>query len=329
VLAGRATCLHETSTTPTKVVAVDLSDGSMETLYDPNPEWRNIELTAVEKIEWTNEFGNSRYGHLVYPRGFQEGVRYPLVVTPYLSSGFLRGDVGDEYPIHLFAHAGLMVLDIALLRRPDVGPVEQEAMNLAGVLAAFDSLDQRGLIDRACIGMTGLSAAARSVNYALINSDVVAAAAVSNLVTPEAEYYLGTAYLRDMLREHVFGGSPLSGSEYYDRLSLVRNADSVAAPVLVNVSDEEFVISFPAFAALEDVGNPVEMHVFPGEYHQKWQPVHRLNIYRRNVQWFEFWFVGREDPEPVDPAQYERWRELRERHEARGGAVCPLSMSGR
>jgi hypothetical protein len=52
--------------------------------------------------------------------------------------------------------------------------------------------------------------------------------------------------------------------------------------------------------ALQDAGKPVEMHVFPEEHHQKWRPVHRLNIYRRNVQWFEFWLMGREDPEPVD-----------------------------
>jgi dipeptidyl aminopeptidase/acylaminoacyl peptidase len=311
VHSGRAICLHETTTTPMKIVAVDLSRGSVETLYDPNPEWRELEFTTVERFEWVDPFGNPRRGHLVYPRGFEEGVRYPLVITPYQSSGFLRGDVGDEYPIHLFASAGMVVLDVAALS-VDASFLERTAMDFAGLVAAVDLLDGRGLVDRERIGMGGLSAAARLTNYAQINSDLLAAAVVSILLTPEAEYYLGTDYVRALVsEERVYGGSPSSGSEYYERLSLVRNAHRMSAPVLVHVSDEELTLSLPAFGALRDAGKSVEMHVFPDEYHQKWQPAHRLNIYRRNVQWFEFWLLDREDPHPVDPGQYERWRALR------------------
>lgn len=57
----------------------------------------------------------------------------------------------------------------------------------------------------------------------------------------------------------------------------------------------------------------VEMYVFPGEYHVKWQPIHHLNIYERNVQWFRFWLLDQEADEPLDPEQYSRWRTLREK----------------
>jgi dipeptidyl aminopeptidase/acylaminoacyl peptidase len=312
MLADRAICLHESPTTPMKIVVVDLSLGSMVSLYDPNPEWREVELTTVERFEWTDPFGNSRRGHLVYPRGFEEGVRYPLVITPYLSSGFLRGDLGDEYPIHLFAAAGMMVLDVEGLLMVDARNLERVPMDFAGLVAAVDLLDDKGLIDRDRIGMGGLSYASLVTNYALINSDLLQAAVTSVLTSPEAEYYLGSAFIREMLSgDRVFGGAPFGGSEYYDRLSLAWNADRVSAPILVNVSDHEFTLSVPALAALQDAGKGVEMHVFPDEYHQKWQPVHLLNIYRRNAQWFEFWLLDRVDPEPVDPAQFERWRALR------------------
>jgi dipeptidyl aminopeptidase/acylaminoacyl peptidase len=313
VRSGQAVCLHETSTTPMKVVVVDLTDGSMETLYDPNPEWGEVELTTVERLEWIDPAGNPRRGHLVYPRGFEEGVRYPLVITPYESSGFLRGDVGDEYPIHLFANAGMMVLDAERARLSvSAGLLETAAMDFAGLVAAVDLLDDRGIIDRDRIGMGGLSYASRLTNYAQINSDLLAAASVSILLTPEAEYYLGSRYVRELVAgETAYGGAPFSGSEYYDRLSLARNAHRMSVPTLVHVSDDEFTLSVPALAALQDAGKAVEMHVFPDEIHQKWQPVHRLNIYRRNVQWFKFWLLEREDPHPVDPGQYERWRGLR------------------
>ena len=70
------------------------------------------------------------------------------------------------------------------------------------------------------------------------------------------------------------------------------------------------------YVALKEAGKPIEMYVFPDEYHVKWQPKHRHNIYRRNVQWFNFWLRGVEDPDPVDPEQYARWRKLREQHQA-------------
>jgi hypothetical protein len=58
------------------------------------------------------------------------------------------------------------------------------------------------------------------------------------------------------------------------------------------------------------------MYVFPHEYHIKWQPVHRLAIYRRNIDWFDFWLRGVEDPDPSKAAQYLRWRRMRDRQAA-------------
>src|SRR3546814_10333253 len=53
------------------------------------------------------------------------------------------------------------------------------------------------------------------------------------------------------------------------------------------------------------------MYVFPGELHNKWQPAHRLAVYTRNIDWFDFWLRGYVDPDPSKSEQYERWRALR------------------
>ena len=58
-------------------------------------------------------------------------------------------------------------------------------------------------------------------------------------------------------------------------------------------------------------GQPVDMYVYPNESHLKWQPQHRLSVYRRNIQWFDFWLRGIEDTDPVNPQQYEHWRSMR------------------
>ena len=52
--------------------------------------------------------------------------------------------------------------------------------------------------------------------------------------------------------------------------------------------------------------SPSKCIVFSNEYHIKWQPVHRYNIYRRNIQWLKFWLQNEEADDPVDPEQYVR-----------------------
>jgi hypothetical protein len=57
------------------------------------------------------------------------------------------------------------------------------------------------------------------------------------------------------------------------------------------------------------------MYVFADEYHVKWHPAHRLAIYERAIDWFDFWLNGREDPAPAKREQYSRWRALAARQQ--------------
>jgi hypothetical protein len=67
---------------------------------------------------------------------------------------------------------------------------------------------------------------------------------------------------------------------------------------------------------MRDWKKPIEMWIYPNEYHIKIQPRHRLNVYDRNVDWFRFWLKGEEDPDPARKEQYARWRKLQELDEA-------------
>jgi hypothetical protein len=93
-------------------------------------------------------------------------------------------------------------------------------------------------------------------------------------------------------------------------ISLGLNAAVVKTPLLIQVADAEMLAETQTFTALRLAQKPVEMHVFPGEFHVKSQPAHRMAIYRRNVQWFQFWLRGIEEPDPADALQYARWRAL-------------------
>src|SRR5262249_4528240 len=115
---------------------------------------------------------------------------------------------------------------------------------------------------------------------------------------------------RDRFRKDY--GIESESSPRYRTYSLGQNIDRVRAPLLVNVSDHELLLSVGTVFALEDAGRAVEAFVYPGEYHIKYQPAHRLSIYERNIDWMNFWLRGVEDPAPAKAAQYVRWRKMRD-----------------
>ena len=62
-------------------------------------------------MEGTNRFGENWYAYLVKPLDYEDGRKYPLVVTTYRSGDyFLRGASGDENPIQVYAAKGFAVL---------------------------------------------------------------------------------------------------------------------------------------------------------------------------------------------------------------------------
>ena len=99
-------------------------------------------------------------------------------------------------------------------------------------------------------------------------------------------------------------------------MTLGEHAEQIQSiPILVNVADSELTTSMYTVSELRANAHPIETHVFPQEYHIKWQPAHRYSIYRRNIQWLKFWLLGEEAIDPVSEDQYVRWRALRELHE--------------
>ena len=73
-------------------------------------------------------------------------------------------------------------------------------------------------------------------------------------------------------------------------------------------------------------GKPYELIVLENEGHFKWQPAHRLAMYERYVEWFEFWLMHRKNCLPEKNAQYERWQAMRGAP-AVGDLTCDIASS--
>ncbi|MFC7049506.1 Atxe2 family lasso peptide isopeptidase [Emcibacter nanhaiensis] len=317
-------CKEEGWTSPAKLVSIDLATGQKELLVDENPAFREMKFTKIEKLLSDDGMGNTAYGHLVYPANYEKGRAYPLVVVQYRSAGFLRGGTGDEVPIHALVQQGIMVLSFDMTddlenyaRTGDF--LEMSAKHWSyllfdqGTLIALnrilDKLVERGLVDPAHIGITGLSHGASTVEQEILFTDRFAAASAAYISSNPMAYYVHNLSINRKYKNFLFGGKPYVGESAAFSLGL--NAGKINTPLLVQAADREFQLSMQNYTLLREAGKPVEMYIFPDAYHVKWQPAQRQAVYKRHIDWFKFWLQGKEDPDPVKQKQYRRWREMR------------------
>lgn len=317
-------CLAEGSRRPRRIVSLGAGDGGWRELFDPNPAMDRDALPAVERLRWRNNLGLEAWGDLAIPPGTPPAAGWPLVIVQYASEGFLRGGTGDEYPIFPLAARGIAVLSF---QAPDrASSLRKDLTGMTAMVAAghrgwterrsiLDSLTRgldlvlaRGDIDRTRIGISGLSDGSTTARFALINDNRYAAAAISSCcLEPHSMMTHGGIAQANWFRAMGYPAASRSDPEFWLPASLAMNAAKMDTPLLMQLADDEYLQALETFTALREHGKPVEMYVFPGEHHIKWQPAHRAAIYERNLDWFAFWLQDRIDPDPAKAAQYRRW----------------------
>lgn len=329
-------CAREGATRPRRLALVDPVTGRSKTIFNPNLDYDQLRTGSVERMRLRSQNGTGTFADVMLPPDFAPGRRYPMVVVSYESRGFLRGGTGDEYPVPAFASAGMIVLsfqrprDVAATVSPP--PASDDDFNRvnaqdwadrrnvnSALIDGVTQLLQRGVVDRSRIGITGLSDGLATAAFAMLNSPYFSAAALSGC----CEEPVNTSVLQgpEFARMVTAAGYPpltRPDARVWAPYSIAQNARGFVTPLLIQAPDREFVLSLPTVHALREAGAPVDLYVFPGEFHIKWQPAHRLAVYERALRWFEFWFdlppLPGQVPPPDDEAQ--RWKSLREKQAA-------------
>lgn len=312
----RLLCAREQSKVPRQVILLDPTTGHSDIVFDPNPTFAQFAIGKTERLNWRNAFGLESFGDLVYPVGFEPGKRYPLIVVQYVSRGFLRGGVGDEFPIQVFANRGYAVLSI---QRPDFQIPDEYSGDrisrerwrlqdfrdrrsvLSSIEVAVETLIRRGIADPKRIGITGLSDGSSTVQFAALNSKLFKAGSVSGCCwDPFQDAFFGPTTAE---MYHRIGWPTLADNraEFWSHISLIEGGPRIAFPILMQQADSELRGAVASFTAIGQARKTAALYVFPNEYHVKWQPVHRLAVYERNVRWFDFWLRGIGDPKEWNP----------------------------
>lgn len=312
--ASALVCVAAEADAPPRLERIALDSGQRTILFEPNQALGQDmrQSVAVRFVTWTDGQGR-RYTGQFYPSTRKHGRAPPLFVVYYRCTGFLRGSVGDEWPLATLAGNGIAALCI------NSAPFVEDALERyrqggASIGAAVQWLASQGEIDPGRVGVGGLSFGSEVAMWTAMNSNIARAVSVSSpLVSPMFSLLLSLGEEDHSSRMHRYWqlGSPEETPERWKQLSPTYTMERIQAPVLMQMPEQEYRYSLDY--AIPLVRNHLaDLYVFPEEPHQKFQPRHKLAVYQRNLDWFRFWLLGEEDADPRKRDQYATWRRMRQ-----------------
>lgn len=325
--------LQQGLNTPPDLFVLDMRTGKKALLTDLNPEYTNIALGEIEKIEWTNRYGSRCTGKLIKPVGYRAGTPYPLVI---LASDFDNDFFISDSPNYTtafapqpLANAGFAVL-MAKYAREDKSPHGEFPGDMGDVYnwismmeSAIDLLVAKGIATKDNVGMVGFSHTSGLTDFMLTHSSypIRAASSADSGIFMYGNYFKSNLSLGMKADETQVGGPPYGKTQkLWLEYAPPFNADKVQGAVLMEYTGTaEHGLEF--FVALSRLGKPVELYRYPKGDHPLDTPFERVASLQRNVDWFRFWMQGEEGTPPAyDPEQFVRWRALRAR-QGKGGSL--------
>jgi len=293
--------------------------GLPKRMWNPNPKIDGLDLGRASVFRWTDKSGREWVGGLLLPPGYKERRRYPLVVQTH---GFNRrrflamGAFTSASAARPLAAKGMIVLQV-----PDsldgYLTAKEPLVHLQGFEGAIDQLNREGLIDPNRVGLIGFSRTCLYTFVALEKAPnlFAAATAADGRIYGYMQYLVLADNPGDTIKQQVaniIGAQPFAkGLRVWIHNSPGFNLDKVMVPLRIEAyGPSSLVFNWDGYAGLRMQDKPVDLIYFPAAPHVLSKPQERLASEQGNVDWFDFWLNGREDPDPSKRAQYRRWEQL-------------------
>jgi dipeptidyl aminopeptidase/acylaminoacyl peptidase len=274
--------------------------------------WGQLQLQDVDRFTYKSADGWDVDGFLVKPLGWQEGKKYPMILSVH---GGPAGQYGVDWyqEFQVYAAKGWAVLFTN--PRGSTGYGQQFERGIEGEWGGKDYQDvMNGVdaalarytwIDRERLGVTGGSYGGFMTNWIVGHTNIFKAAvtlrSVSNFISDE-----GT-------RDGAYGHAPDFGGDLFERFDLywdrspLKYAKNVKTPILILHSDNDYRVPLEQgeqwFRAMQHYGVTSEMVIFPRENHnltRTGEPKHLVESMNWQVYWFDRYLNGNSAAVPPD-----------------------------
>ena len=297
--SGRMAFIYQTLTAPPELFISSVTRFEPRRLTDHNASYRNRALVETRVIRWKNpKDGLEIEGLLTLPLGYEAGRRVPLLTFVHggpasrFDQGFL-GYLGFIYPPHVFASRGFAILRPNPRGTGGYGEAFRQAnrsdwggMDWLDINAGIDKLIEDGIADPDRLGLMGWSYGGYIASWAISRGERLKAISVGAPVTDLLSFH-GTADIRHFIPEY-FKGASLDDLRAHSPLWHLKKP---AGPVLIQHGEDDERVPLSQgtmlYRLLEELGADVTMVIYPRSAHTPREPKLRLDVARRNVEFFE------------------------------------------
>jgi len=295
---------RQSSIMPNELFAMDLAKRAIRRLSFINqPLLSELELYAVEDFTFTSFDGQQAHGFLVKPPFFDPQNKYPLI---YLIHGGPQGMWADDFHYRwnteLFASRGYVVAAVNFRGSKGYGQEWCDAVSkdwgggpYQDLMSGLDYLVQNySFIDANKVAAAGASFGGYMINWIATQTDRFKA-----LVSHAGAFDLRSKYGSTeelWFPEWEFGGTPYEQPELYEKWSpsvYVENWRKFSTPTLVTHGERDYRVpvnqALQMFTALQRMGVPSRLIVFPDEDHFVSKPQNARLWWNEVFDWIERW----------------------------------------
>ena len=295
-------------------------------LVNVNPQLADVRFGEEIEINWRSSDGKMVGGVLVYPVGYEEGTRYPLIVAIHggpASADVLRFNGG--YNAQVYAGAGYAVLKPNYRGSRNYGNEHRTdivgdyfTMGYEDIMTGVDYLIGEDIVDGDRMGALGWSAGGHWSNWILTQTDrfkaISSGAGTMNWISMYAQsdvqrnrqFYVGDGFLYEDF-DNYFNQSPLK---------YISNAKT---PTMIHVVEGDPRVPSPQSVelhmALKKLDVPTELFMYPGRSHGIPDPRNRLAKAVSEMAWMDYYVRG--------IGEKFQWRQVLETLEGGGVRLIP------
>lgn len=277
---------------------------------------------SARGVTWNSADGLTIAGWLLEPDGVRPSTGWPLVTHIHGGPAFAYPDSFAPYfaywpyPLEVYAAHGIAVFMPNYRGTHSYGrqiAVSTSEQAIADIVSGVQNLVDSGIADAKRLGISGHSHGAVVGPLAMAQAGFFAAASFAEGVANAIVMYeLMSEDANRQIHDATLGASLYQAPQRYLAESPDLQFGGVTSASLFEAGSDTaalLMLGFPK--AARRAGMPAEFVVYPRTGHNLVIPTLQREAAERNLDWFTFWLLGREDAATTKASQFVRWRGLR------------------